>query len=59
VKPPGLSRQGGEQIAQAEFIPAYGRWPWLPVSLGGMADALAGFLLAWRGIARGVSAADR
>jgi len=35
------------------------RWPWLPVSLGGMADALAGFLLAWRGIARGVSAADR
>ena len=35
------------------------RWPWLPVSLGGMADASAGFLLAWRGIARGVSAADR
>ena len=29
------------------------RWPWLLVSLGGVAAALAGYLLAWRGIARG------
>ena len=28
------------------------RWPWLLVSLGEMAAALAGYLLAWRGIAR-------
>jgi hypothetical protein len=28
------------------------RWPWLLVSLGEMAAALAGCLLAWRGIAR-------
>ena len=54
----GAARRGAGLAA----IPGYAtvrptlagvRWPWLLVSLGGVAAALAGYLLAWRGIARG------
>ena len=54
----GAARRGAGLAA----IPGYAtvrhtlagvRWPWLLVSLGGVAAALVGYLLAWRGIARG------
>jgi uncharacterized membrane protein YbhN (UPF0104 family) len=32
------------------------RWVWVLASLGGVAAAFAGYLLAWRGLARGASA---